>query len=132
MRIKLNTLTGGDPVPAGPYNAALVKAVPTDFENSGSWGFKVQFKVLDGEFENRRVFENFVILDKNGEVSPAIFRFAQFVTVAAGNDVEVDLSDAHEVTAALDACIDVPVKVRVDVENDNKGLPRNRIAGYES
>jgi len=131
MRVRLGSLTGLDPVPAASYVVTLVKVTPTDFETSVSWGFKVQFKVAEGEFENRTIFENYVVLDKNGDPSPAIFRFAQFVTACMG-DIEIDLSDSQECQAAIESCLNQPVKVKVDVENDNKGLPRNRISGYEA
>jgi hypothetical protein len=129
MRMSLKSLAGNEPVPSGTYTLGLAKIDEKVFDK-GSWGFKARFKILEGEYEGKAIFENLVILDPEGEVSGAVFRFAQFATVTVGEELEVDLQNKDEVKDVLTAAIDVPFQGKVVVEPDDKGNPRNRIEAY--
>jgi len=131
MRLSLKSLAGQDPIPAGPYAVALVKAVAKDFD-SGSFGFQAQFKVLEGEQEGRNVFENFVVLDATGQLSGAAFRFAQCLIACIKDDqMDLEITDRQECENMLQACLNIPVKVQVEIDTTGALGPRNRITAYE-
>ncbi len=129
MRMSLKSMTGNEPVPAGTYTLGLIKIEEKVFD-SGAWGFRVRFKILEGEFEGKLIFENFVVLDEAGEPSGAVFRFAQFATVTVGEDIEADLQIKDEVKDIMSAAMDIPFQAKITVEPDDKGNPRNRIDAY--
>src|SRR5690554_8008319 len=54
---------GFDPIPAGTYQVEIVKSVLTNASTTNNDGtkkdmFKIQYRVIEGEYTNRRLFSN--------------------------------------------------------------------------
>jgi len=132
-KFKLGELAKGKPMPESVYQLETVSIEEFDFE-SGAWGFKAQFKVVGGDQDNRRVFENFVVQDQKGAASGAAFRFAQFVCAAYGtDDIEADLEDKPGLAALADGTVGKSFmgEVRIEAGDVSKGYQdKNRVAKY--
>lgn len=111
-------------IPAGSYNATIyevkqetVKSGP----NEGKPRFNVQFRISDGQYENRRVF-GYVALYKAGD-----YWKTQSFFSALGYDLSAG-------TFTVPSPADLqgkPIGVRVKVGKDQNGDDRNEVAGFD-
>ena len=122
----LASVAGGDytPIPAGSYNATVfevkleqVKSGP----NEGKPRFNIQFRISQGEHENRRVF-GYVALYVAGD-----FWKTQSFFSALGYDMKSGEFKVPEINELLGK----PIGIRVKVGKDGEGRDRNEIAGFD-
>jgi hypothetical protein len=119
-----NTSTDYSPVPAGSYNATIfdiksetVKSGP----NEGKPRFNIQFRISEGQHENRRVF-GLVALYVAGD-----FWKTQSFFSALGYDLKSGKFEVPEINELLGK----PIGVRVKIGKDQNGEDRNEIAGFD-
>lgn len=122
----LATTSGGDysPIPAGSYNATVydikqeeVKSGP----NAGKPRFNIQFRISEGQHENRRVF-GYIALYVAGD-----FWKTQSFFSALGYDMKSGKFEVPEVNELLGKA----VGIRVKVGKDGNGEDRNEVAGFD-
>lgn len=89
MRVGTGQLGRPEPIPADIYKLECVSMEENEF-NSGAWGFNAQFSVARGDYNGRRIFDSFPILDVEGRPSGALFRFVQ-----THNGLVGELPDAY-------------------------------------
>jgi len=133
IRTKLKDLAQGTPVPDGVYHCEVVKLEETEFQ-SGSWGFSGEHKILDGEQQNRRLFENYILINEDGELSGAAFRFAQLYEACVNDEVELE-GETEEVKEILrnlaEACVGATFTCETEVEpGEAEYRDRARIVRY--
>ena len=123
----LSSTTGGsyDPVPAGSYNATIynielekVRSGP----NEGKPRFNIQFRLSDGQYENRRVFSYVPLYIAND------FWKAQAFFKSLGYDMKAGDFTVPEGNDLLGKAIGV----RVKVGTDQNGQPRNEVGGFDA
>ncbi len=113
-----------EPIPAGSYNATVfdikeeqVRSGP----NEGKPRFNVQFRISEGEYENRRVFSYVPLYAGNDAWKAAAFFKSLGFDVKAGN---------FKVPATADL-LGKGIGVRVKVGSDINGAPRNEVSGFD-
>lgn len=85
-----------DPIPNGAYEAVVHDIEETEVKNGKNAGapmWAVQFAINGGEYDNRRVFRNYTLVDSS---LWAVKQFLVAVGVdpeALGGEVEIDLND---------------------------------------
>ena len=111
------------PIPAGVYLAHCTESDVGPLKSGNGTGLKMTFEILDGQYKNRKVWENLNIQHTSEETQ----RIAQSQLSALCHAVNViKLED----TAALHF---KPVKIKVTVrEAEGKYQASNNVKGYES
>jgi len=114
-----------EPVPAGSYNATVfdikeetVRSGP----NEGKPRFNVQFRISEGQYQNRRVFSYVPLYVANDAWKAAAFFKSLGYDVKAGN---------FKVPATVDI-LGKPIGVRVKVGSGLNGEARNEVSGFDS
>lgn len=87
MRIGMSDIGRQKPVPADVYKLECVENREETFK-SGAWGFVSRVTINGGEFDGRSIFNNLIVLDKDGGASKAFFRFKQQFEGLTGSDLE--------------------------------------------
>jgi hypothetical protein len=111
-------------IPAGSYNATVFDAKLEEVRsgpNEGKPRLNVQFRISDGQYENRRVFA-YIALYVAGD-----FWKTQSFFKALGYDMKSGDFEVPEVTELLGKAIGV----RVKVGKDQNGEDRNEVAGFD-
>ena len=123
----LSSNTGGsyEPVPAGSYNASIynielekVRSGP----NEGKPRFNIQFRISEGQYENRRVFSYVPLYVAND------FWKAQAFFKSLGFDMKAGDFTVPEANDLLGKAIGV----RVKIGSDQNGQPRNEVGGFDA
>lgn len=112
-------------IPAGTYQATVFDAKLEEVRsgpNEGKPRLNVQFRVSDGEFENRRVF-SYIPLYVAGDFWKTKAFFGSLGYDMKAGDFEVP--DATELAGK-------PVAVRVKVGKDMNGEDRNEVGGFDA
>jgi len=114
--------SGYEPIPAGWYEAEVVKSEMKDTKSGGKM-LSVQFKVLEGEHENRLVFANFNLINANPTAVEIAQRELGNLVNACGLDEVEDSADLHS----------IPIAIKVKIQEGNAAYPepRNAIAAYK-
>ena len=122
--VKASESSNYSAIPAGSYNAVLfdvkqetVKSGP----NEGKPRFNIQFKIVGGDHDNRRVF-GYVALYKAGD-----FWKTQSFFKALGYDMAAGsftVPDAQDLAGKA-------IGIRVKVGKDQNGDDRNEVAGFD-
>jgi hypothetical protein len=112
-------------IPAGSYNATVfdvkeetVRSGP----NEGKPRFNVQFRISEGQYENRRVFSYVPLYAGKDAWKAASFFKSLGFDVKAGN---------FKVPATADL-LGKGIGVRVKVGQDLNGSPRNEVSGFDA
>lgn len=114
FKVNLNDVGGGfEPIPVGDYTAYLYDAQAKTF-NTGSQGYRLTFKIADGQYQGRQVFDNLVL------VETAKWKIAQFWKAMTNEMGEVEVD-----TDKIPEFIGRKIGLKIGVENDNQGNPRN-------
>ncbi len=113
-----------EPIPAGSYNATVfdikeetVRSGP----NEGKPRFNVQFRIAEGQYENRRVFSYVPLYAGNDAWKAAAFFKSLGYDIKAGN---------FKVPATPDL-LGKGIGVRVKLGSDINGAPRNEVGGFD-
>lgn len=111
------------PIPAGTYTAIIVDSdVKQTKSGSGSY-LKLTFEVMDGQFKNRKVFENLNIQNSSAQTQQIAQGHLSAICHATGVMQLQDSAQLHH----------KPLKIIVTVEPAKGDYgPQNRIKGYES
>ena len=115
------------PIPPGEYQVQCVE-VTLAHSNAGNRMVKAQFQVLGGEYDNRRIFENFNIEHGNGKVVEIAMRSIKSWVVACG------LTGNERLTMGLLKSLEgIEFLAAVKIEQDKTGQygPQNRIRAYK-
>ena len=111
-------------IPAGSYNATIFDVKQEEVRsgpNEGKPRLNVQFRISDGQYENRRVFA-YIALYVAGD-----FWKTQSFFEALGYDMKSGDFEVPETTELLGKA----VGVRVKVGKDQNGEDRNEVAGFD-
>lgn len=114
-----------EPIPAGTYNATVFNIEEEQVRsgpNEGKPRFNVQFRISDGQYENRRVFSYVPLYAANDAWKAASFFKALGYDIKAGK---------FTVPATADL-LGKALSVRVKVGEDMNGAPRNEVSGFDS
>jgi hypothetical protein len=116
-----NTEDNFDPVPAGVYVASITESVMKDTrENNGKY-LKLTWKILEGPYANRLVWENINLVNKNPEAVEIAKNTLAKVCKACGINRPVnDSSELHGIPCKVKVSIR-PAKDGYDASNDVKG-----------
>lgn len=113
-----------EPVPAGSYNATVfdikeetVRSGP----NEGKPRFNVQFRISEGQYENRRVFSYVPLYAANDAWKAAAFFKSLGFDIKAGNFK----------VPATGELLGSSIGVRVKVGEGINGEPRNEVSGFD-
>lgn len=115
------------PIPPGDYQLQCVEVLLAH-SNAGNRMVKAQFQVLGGEYDNRRIFENFNIEHGNGKVVEIAMRGIKSWAIACG------LTGNERLTMGLLKSLEgVEFLASVKIEQDKTGQygPQNRIRAYK-
>ena len=111
-------------IPAGSYNATIFDVKQEEVRsgpNEGKPRLNVQFRISDGQYENRRVFA-YIALYVAGD-----FWKTQSFFKALGYDMKSGDFEVPESTELMGKA----VGVRVKVGKDQNGEDRNEVAGFD-
>jgi hypothetical protein len=114
-----------EPIPAGSYNATVFDIKEEEVRsgpNEGKPRFNVQFRISEGQYENRRVFSYVPLYAGNDAWKAAAFFKSLGYDVKAGN---------FKVPATADI-LGKDIGVRVKVGSDLNGAPRNEVSGFDA
>ena len=128
-------------IPKGEYPAILIKSELKDTANGKGKRLNLDFQILSGEFQNKRIFESLNIYLRRNEFKTiaewetalkADDKTLQAVTIARGQMSE--LCRAVNVTNPQDSSElhNKPVIIKVGIQEANADFPaKNKITGYK-
>lgn len=109
------------PIPPGKYPAEIKACTPTRSKSSGNPMFNIQWRVTEGEYADRIVFQSLVFTPK------AMFMVKQVMT-AIGFDEDYGGTITPDDLIGEDAVLQVTIEQgSVDPTTGEKYEPRNRI-----
>jgi hypothetical protein len=118
-----NVQPGGsfEPIPPGEYPAVIVSSEkkPT---STGGQGLSLKFQILNGQYQNRTVFEFINIVNKSTEAQNIGRSQLKSICVAVGVENPQHSEELHN----------RPLTIKVAICKDQNGNPRNEIKGYKS
>ena len=115
------------PIPAGDYQVQCVM-VELATSSAGNRLVKAQFQVLGGEYDNRRIYENYNIQHHNPQAVEIALRGIKSWCIACGKTGNERLT-----LALLNSLEGVEFLASVKIEQDKTGQygPKNRIKAYK-
>lgn len=114
-----------EPIPPGEYQAQAVK-VNLTYSQSGNLMVQAEFAILGGQYDNRRIFENYSVRHQNPQVVEIALRAIKSWAIACG------YSGNERLTADLLKALEGRELIaRVGIEKDKTGQygDKNRIRG---
>lgn len=105
-----------DPVPADTYLVKVNNAEET-VSQAGNEMINVTFEIAEGEYAGRKIFDNFVLMEKT------LWKLKQFL-VAIG----IDVSEAVDLD--VEDLIGTACEARVKIRQDKGYDPRNTITKF--
>ena len=122
----LASTTGGDytPIPEGSYNATIFNVVSETVKsgpNEGKPRFNIQFRISEGQHENRRVFS----------YVPLYVAKDFWKTKAFFSSLGVEMAAGKFTVPEPDSLLGKPIGVRVKIGVDQNGQPRNEVGGFD-
>lgn len=130
--------SGFEPVPPGSYNATVYEIEATETSGSGKLPagvtmIKVQFAIQDEPYENRRVFNNFVLPKPDEHENSARF-MGTFVNFLKGLGEDEDKLKAKGFDLSkLDSLVgkECVIRVRIGKPTDEYPDPTNQLVGVK-
>lgn len=114
---------GFEALPAGNYLASVFEAEVKETKAGTGTLIKIQFKVVDGNYENRRFFANYNITNPNDEAQ-RIGRGQLKNMMSCAGCTDFKLEDVRTLVGLV-------VVVKLAFKTDNYG-DGNEVRGYES
>lgn len=111
-----------EPIPAGWYSAEIIRSEMMDTKaKNGNKYLKLRFKILDGDYEGRYVFNNLNLINQNQQA----VEIAKKELASICESCEVDeISDSEELH-------NVPIGIRLTIREANAQWPAsNEIKEY--
>ena len=127
-----------DPIPAGTYDATVYSVEECEAPGTGQMpqgtpGINVQFRISNGEFENRRVFKRFYIAPDGYEnkqtMDSILFTFCK---IALGEDAARSKKFNLAKAVSEEEFSGAPVRVQVAVNGEYNNVKNVREAGSGS
>ncbi len=112
-----------DTIPRGEYSVIMVKAEKKDTKAGDGVLQFCQFKVIDGEFENRIIFHNFNIVnpsEKAVDISVSLLKDFMYM-------VNIKKCDKFDLTALLNRPVTIGVGIR---KGDDQYADQNNITKF--
>jgi Protein of unknown function (DUF669) len=111
-----------EPLPAGNYPVEVIESTVDDTKNGLGRLLKVTLRVIDGEYEGRRIWGHITIRHQNEVAQRIGQQLLGALCNAAGAGPIEDTEDLHG----------IPVTAKIVIENDKTGQygPRNVIRGF--
>ena len=119
MKMKVNLAeenSGFGPIPAGTYQAYVFDVKAKTF-STGSQGFAVQYKIADGPYKGKIIFDNIVLTEA---AKFKVIQFFKAVTGAETGNVEID-------TDTFPSYVGTKVEINVSLEKSEQYGEQNRI-----
>ena len=119
------------PLPAGQYDAAIVSADTYVTKSDKFLALKMQLQVLNGQFQNRKLYVNCLIIKKNGSYTGA-WSEGDEKTVSIGAGKFSAICRAINVLTPKDTneLLAKPLRVTVKVVDSEENGKQNEVAGY--
>lgn len=113
-----------DPIPAGTYIARVIESDLRPLKSGNGTGLNLQFEIIDGQFSNRRIFEQLNVQHSNQKTESIAQEQLAYLCKAVGVSKLQDTQQLHN----------IPLKIKVKVRKDETGQygDSNSITGYES
>lgn len=115
---------GFEPIPAGTYVAEIVKSEIKDTKDGTGKYISLQFKVIDGDYAKRLVFDMLNIVNKNQTAVEIANRNLKSIILACGHEDDYELEDTEDLHG-------IPMGIRVAIQEATAQWPaKNIIKGY--
>lgn len=111
-----------DPIPAGWYKALVVQADVVPTKAGDGQRIKIEFEIVDGEHQGRKLFGNINIVNPNPKAQEIGLRELAELTRACG------LVTVRDTSEFIDKVVLIKVSVRADAGRE----PDNDIKGYKA
>lgn len=95
-----------DPVPAGWYNVVIDKSEMKPTKDGAGMRLELQFKIIDGQFANRKIFEGLNLQNANAVAQEIAFKQLSAIAHAVKVLLVEDSSQLHN----------IPLKVKVSLK----------------
>lgn len=110
-----------DPIPAGEYVAIITDSTMKPNKAGTGEYLALSFQIAEGEHKDRFVWANLNVVHTNEKAAQIARAELASLCKAAGVMTPKDSSELH----------DKPVLIRVAIDKDRDGNPRNVIKGYK-
>lgn len=111
------------PIPAGTYLAHIIESDVSPLKTGNGMALKLTFEILDGQFKDRKIFNNLNIQHTNPDTQKYAQQDLSAICHATGNIKLTETSALHF----------KPVKIKVTIRPASGGYDEvNAIKGYES
>lgn len=116
-----------EPIPPGVYTLRSVEQEMRDTKSGTGSFLAVQFEVVDGDFEGRRVFQNFNLVNANSQAVEIALREIKSWLAACGQPCGGELT-----MSKINALEGARFRAKVGIEKDKSGQyeDRNKIARF--
>ena len=123
VKVNLSEVTGSDPVPTDIYNVKITDATIRDTKAGPGTQIRWEFTIEDGEYANRKVFDNTMIVGK-GAFS------LENLLAACGTPVPPD-QKASDLELDTDDYLGTTLKLSVSQEKvEGYSTPQNVVLAY--
>ena len=125
MNYNLKNIKGStfDPVPEGLYSAVVDKTELTAAKDSGNPMIKVTLKITEGDFKNRLIWDNFVLIEAS------LWKLKGFFAAIKSNLAESEnASEQDFAKAMLGAHVGIYLEPRVS----NNGQATSNVKNYRA
>jgi len=111
-----------EPIPVGEYQAIIRNSEKKETKSGTGSYLNLTFEIVAGQHKGRTLFDILNLWNPN----PKAVEIAnqQLAKIAKAVGVQGRLNDSH-------ALHNVPLTIKVDIEEDNQGNPRNKIKAYK-
>lgn len=112
------------PIPNGEYVLKIMKQELAATKDQTGIMLKVEYAVVEGDYESRRIWTNFNIRNKNAQAQAIAIGEFKALCLACGIEYEIAKRDT-------DVLNDIPFRANVGLEKAREGYdPRNRVTKY--
>jgi hypothetical protein len=115
LNLDFTSVKGFDPLPEGDY-IVKVTNVTEKVSQSGNDLLNMEYTVVAGDDDGRRVFDNFVLTEKS------LWRFKQFLTTVGIKAVGKESIDTNDIIGKV-----LMISVGIDEYN---GVERNKVSKF--
>ncbi len=112
-----------DPVPAGWYSVVMDKSEMKPTKDGTGMRLEMQFKIIDGQYTNRKVFEGLNLQNSNPTTQEIAYKQLSAIAHAVNVLVVEDSSQLHN----------IPLKVKLNLKPAAGGYDaRNEVKAYKN
>jgi hypothetical protein len=112
-----------DPIPAGWYNVVMDKSEMKPTKDGTGMRLEMQFKVIDGQYVSRKVFEGLNLQNSNPVAQEIAYKQLSAIAHAVNVLIVEDSSQLHN----------IPLKIKVNLKGAGGGYDaKNEIKAYKN